>query len=81
MAKAILEFDLTDLDDRTEHQRAVKSLDLCLALWDIDQYLRSQTKYAPDTMSDEVYDALDKTRSEFYRIMNEHNISLDNLLR
>ena len=80
MAKAILEFDLTDPDDRNEHKRAIKSLDLCLVLWDMDQYLRSQTKYAPDSMSDEVYDALDKAREEFYRIMNEHNVSLDNLL-
>lgn len=81
MAKAILEFNLADPDDVVEHARAVKSLDLCLALWDMDQYLRSQTKYAPDDMSDEVYDALDKAREEFYRIMNEHNISLDDLLR
>lgn len=81
MAKAILEFDLNDPDDVVEHKRAVKSLDLCLALWDIEQYLRSQTKYAPDSMSDEVYDALDTARSEFYRIMNDHNISLDQLLK
>lgn len=81
MAKAILEFDLNEPEDRDEHSRMIKSLDLVIALWEIDQYLRSQTKYAPDTMSDEVYDALDKARSEFYRILNEHNISLDNLLR
>lgn len=81
MAKAILEFDLTDPDDNVAHNRAVKALDLCLALWDIDQYLRAQTKYAPDDMPDEVYDALSKARDEFYSIMSEHTISLDNLLK
>lgn len=81
MAKAILEFDLTDPDDKVEHERAVKSLDLCLALWDIDQYLRAQTKYASDDMPEEAYDALTKAREEFYNIMNEHNISLDQLLK
>lgn len=81
MAKAILEFNLTDPDDKVEYDRANKALDLCLALWDIEQYLRAKTKYAPDDMPDEVYEALDKAREEFYNIMNEHNISLDNLLK
>lgn len=81
MAKAKLEFDLTDPDDKVEYDRANKALDLCLALWDVEQYLRSKTKYAPDDMPDEVYDALSKARDEFYNILNERNISLDNLLK
>ncbi len=35
MAKGILEFDLNDADDNMAHKRAVKSLDMALALWDI----------------------------------------------
>ena len=35
MAKATLEFDLNEPDDVLAHLRAVKSLDLALALWDI----------------------------------------------
>ena len=35
MAKAILKFDLTDPDDRMEHKRAMQSLDMALALWQI----------------------------------------------
>jgi len=35
MAEAILKFDLNDPDDRMSHLRAVKSLDMALALWDI----------------------------------------------
>jgi hypothetical protein len=80
MAKAILEFDLNELEDRGSHMRAVKSLDMALCLWDIDQYLRAQTKYAPDSMPEEVYDALDKARDEFYRILNEHDVNIDKLL-
>ena len=78
--KAILEFNLDDSYDKEAHKRAVKSLDLVLALWDMDQYLRSETKYAPDSMSQEVYDALDKTRDKFYEILNDHNISFDELI-
>lgn len=79
MAKAILEFDLTDPDDLASHMRAVKSLDLALALWDIDQHLRSKLKY-DETLSQEVYDSLDAAREKLYEIMNSRGISLDDLL-
>ena len=78
--KAILEFDLDEHFDVEAHKRAIKSLDLALALYDMDQYLRSQTKYAPDSMSQEVYDALEETRDKLHEIMSERSISLDELL-
>jgi hypothetical protein len=79
--KAILEFDLNEPDDIVAHKRAVKALDLCLVLWDMDQYLRARTKYAPDGMSSETWDALEDARTELFRIMNEHSVSLDELLK
>jgi hypothetical protein len=79
MAKAILEFDLNEPDDRDEHNRMLRSLDIVLVLWDIDQYLRSQTKYN-ENLTQEQWDALDQTRTKFYEIMNERNVSLDELL-
>lgn len=79
MAKGILEFDLNEPDDRQGHLRAVKALDIMLALWDVDQYLRSQTKYNED-LTQEAYDALDRAREEFYQILNKHGVSMDELL-
>ena len=81
MAKAILEFDLNEPDDVEAHKRAVKSLDMAIALWDIDQYLRAQTKYAPDLMPQEAYDALSEAREKFYQILNERNINMDEILK
>jgi hypothetical protein len=60
--KGILEFDLDERFDVEAHKRAIKSLDLAIALYDMDQYLRAQTKYAPDSMSQEVYDALARNK-------------------
>jgi hypothetical protein len=80
MAKAILEFDLNETEDRNEHERMLKSLDLCLALWDMDQYLRSQTKYN-ESLTQEQWDILDETRTKLYEIMNAKAISLDDLLK
>lgn len=79
MAKAILEFDLNEPSDVEAHKRAVKSLDLCLALWDIEQYLRSQTKYN-EQLTQEAYDALEKARKEYYEILGKHGVSLDELM-
>ena len=78
--KGILEFDLDERFDVEAHKRAVKSLDLAMVLYDMDQYLRSQTKYAPDSMSQEVYDALQETRDKLHEIMSERSINLDELI-
>lgn len=80
MAKGILEFDLNDQDDAMAHKRCVKSTELVLALWDMDGYLRSETKYAPDSMSSEVYGALQDARNKLHEIMSKHSIDLDELI-
>lgn len=79
--KGILEFNLEDSADEVAYIRAVKSTKLAVALWDMDQYLRSQTKHAPDSMSPEVYDALLETRDKLHEIMSDHSIDLDELLK
>jgi len=81
MAKAILKYDLTDMDDKMSHMRAVKSLDMMLTLWDLDQELRSLTKYAPDDMPTEEYEAYIKVREMLHQKMNEYNLDFDNLLQ
>jgi hypothetical protein len=79
--KGTLEFNLDDSADEAAYIRAIKATKLAVALWDMDQYLRSQTKYAPDSMPSEVYDALQEARDELYRIMSQHSIDLDELLQ
>ena len=78
--EGILKFNLEDSADREAHLRAIKSTKLAIALWEMDQYLRSQTKYAPDSMSDEVYKTLQETRDKLREIMSEHSIDLDELM-
>ena len=79
--KGILEFNLDDSVDEAAYMRAVKSTKLAIALWDMDQYLRSQTKYAPDSMPPEAYDALLGARDKLHEIMSDHSIDLDELLK
>ena len=70
MAKAILEFDLNEPDDREAHKRAVKSLDLV-----------SQIKYGDECeLTDEQFTTLDETKEKLHQILSEYNISFDELL-
>jgi hypothetical protein len=78
--KAILEFNMDEIDDVTAHKRAIKSLDVIFVLSDFDNHLRSELKYN-ENLSEVEYDLLDKTREKLYQIMNEHNVSIDELLR
>ena len=75
MAKAILEFNLPD--DEEQFMLAVKGRDMILVLYELDQHLRSETKYAPDTMSQEVYDALVQVRKTLNELMANNNVSFD----
>ena len=75
--EAILKFDLNDPDDKREHERMLKSMDMHLALWDISQELRSKVKYASDSMSEDEYKTWEQAQEMFYRIINEYTINLD----
>jgi len=75
--KATIEFNLHDPEDKREHQRMLKSMDMHLALWDISQELRSKVKYASDSMSKDEYEAWEQAQEMFYRIINEYTIDLD----
>lgn len=78
--KAILEFDFDkeDSDDRSDFRDAIDGYKFKMALWELDQWLRSNTKYAPDTMSNDTYEAYEKCRDQLREILSESNISIDN---
>ena len=72
--KAILEFNLPD--DQSDFESAVNGYKWQLAVWDMNYYLRSVTKYAPDETSAEVFEALDKARDELFNILNNYNLEI-----
>jgi hypothetical protein len=42
--------------------------------WEMDQYLRSQTKYAPDDMPEEVYENFKQTRDKLHQFLSENSV-------
>lgn len=78
--KGTLEFNLDDSVDMEAYLRAVKSTNLAIALWDMDQYLRGEIKHAPDSMPVEVFNKLQDVRGKLRDIMSDNNINLDELM-
>jgi hypothetical protein len=80
MAKAKLEYDLNEPDDVMAHKRAVKSLDLTLALWTITHNTKKSLEWSMEGKEMDKYDALELVYERIYEIMSEHNINLDDLI-
>ena len=80
MAKAILEYDLNDVDDMYAHKRAVKSLDLALALWDITHNTKKGLEWSMEGKEMDKYEALEMVFDKIYEIISEHSIDLDDLI-
>lgn len=75
MSKIVLEFDGTEEQD--EARTALDGYKWKISIWSLDEWLRSQTKHAPDSMSDDTYKAFEKCREKLREIINDSNLSLD----
>jgi hypothetical protein len=80
MAKAKLVYDLNEPDDVMAHKRAVKSLDLALALWTITHNTKKGLEWSMEGKEMDKYDALEMVFEKIHEIMSEHNIDLDDLI-
>jgi len=74
--KAILEFNLPE--DHVEFEMAVNGSKIHSVLWEMDQWLRAQYKYMPDTeYSKDKYDTFEKCRDQLREIMFENGVKFE----
>ena len=73
--KAILEFNLPD--EQQDFDLAISGMKFWSVLYDLDQSLRTKTKYAPDSLPQDKYDAYQEIREELRELMSNNNISFD----
>jgi hypothetical protein len=71
--KATLTFNLPE--DNEEFNRAVKSADYYVCLFDLFQYLRREIKYN-EQLSDIERDTFERIREEFNGILTENGIEI-----
>ena len=75
MPKATLTFDLPE--EQSEFDLANNASKYYSVLWDLDQYLRNFVKYPSDREDPILTDTMAKVRGELWKLMNEHNLNLD----
>ena len=77
--KAILEFDLDNPDDRREHFRCVKSMDMACALFDITRNLKGvlQQRFENNPQN---RNELDEVFKEIQSYMDEYTINVEELI-
>jgi hypothetical protein len=80
MAKATLEFDLNEFEDKVAHFRAVKSLDMALSLWEIVHNTKKGLEWSMEGKEIDKYDALELVFEKIHEILDEHNINTDELI-
>jgi hypothetical protein len=74
--EAILKFNLPE--DHIEFEMAVNGSKMHSVLWEMDQWLRAQYKYMPDTeYSKDKYDTFEKCRDQLREIMFENGVKFE----
>lgn len=63
-------------EDAEEALTALDGYKWKLALWDLDQYIRSQVKYNTD-LTEQAYEALENCRYKISMILDEYKLKLD----
>jgi len=58
---------------------AYHGADFYFTLWDLDQFLRTITKYNPDDLSEDVVEMADKTRDKLYDLMNDNDVDFNHV--
>ena len=78
--KAILEYNLNERDDIKAHLRAVKSLDMAVALWEITHNTKKGLEWTLEGKELDKYDTLELVFNKIHEIFKDHNIDLDELI-
>jgi hypothetical protein len=73
--EAILKFNLPE--DRDDFTLAINGSKMWSILWELDQHLRAEVKYAPDTANDDKLEAYTEIREKLREFMSDSNISFD----
>jgi hypothetical protein len=82
MSKAVISFNLENIEDEQDFKRYVKSKDLALALWDILNVRKSlERKFESSSIINvDVFDGINDFAKEISEILDNYNINIDELI-
>ena len=81
--KATLEFDLDNADDRMAHMRAVKSLDMAVVLFELQNNLKKKCEYIAEAQEadSDIHDGVYLVFQQISELMYENGIIIDDLIQ
>ena len=79
--KAILEFDLNDIDDKKDHERCIKALNMAMVIsqfWnnskrDLELKIENNKSFSPQ-------DVIDSTFQLFGNLLETYDVNINNLI-
>ena len=85
MSKAILEFDLSDFDDKMAFERCIKSTDMSLVLFEMVYNMKKKLHYEFEEREEKgekltVYDGIDSVFEKLSEQLSERGINIDKLI-
>ena len=72
--KAIIKFKLPEEQDKFDMFNQASSM--YSVIWEMNNWLRKQTKYNADNLSEDTYEAFIECREKLIELLNENNIEL-----
>ncbi len=80
--KAILEFNLDELDDRMAHERCVAAEKLANVIWEFLYNTRKEIEFTLDDPKKDLttYEAVDLVYNKFISILDEEGVVIDKLI-
>lgn len=73
--KAILEFELPE--DQSQFNFATQGSEWWYVVWNMDRWLRGETKHAHDLMPEDEYLAYEKCREKLRELIDSQGLNLD----
>lgn len=82
MSKAVITFNLKDRDEEMDFKRYIKSKDMAFVIWDIlnvrkDLEIRFESE---SIINVDAFDAIDDFAKEISKILDTHNVDIEDLL-
>jgi hypothetical protein len=76
--KAILEFNLDEIEDQYNHKQCLKGKDMALMLWDFKEFLRVELKHG--NLTPPAYAQMERVQDRFFSELSERGIYLDDII-
>lgn len=79
--KVTMTFDLSDPDDRMEHMRVMKSLDMASFIFELVCNTKKELQLKIESNKVSKYDALDLFYEKIHELLQEEDINIHKLLQ